>query len=542
MKPFNLSDALRFYFITDYEAPKHTALDQAKAAIAGGATMVQYRHKHFTPDHYQEVVDICRLCKSNNIPFIVNDDIILAKAVGANGVHVGQTDDAPKMARQILGPDAIVGISVSTLEEFADTDLGECDYMGTGPVYATGTKPDAKTVIGLQGLKTICDVSPIPVVAIGGIDPSNAKACLDYGAVGVSVISAVSRSKDPFKSAGALAKICGCASPVHVKSVWSDEFALIEKLLTRFPKTLSQASHQASQLVVAPGDDTALLASLRKPLITTDTQREGVHFSLAWQTLEEIGEKAVDITLSDLAASYAAPVCFFVNLGLPPHMSDEQAVTLYLGIHTRLQHHQCQMGGGNISAADQLSLDLFAVGEGFSDIVPLRKNARPGEGLYTTGPLGMARAGLSILLNKEPMVESLVKKFTHPIARFDAAKVLAGYQVSCVMDISDGLAGDAEHIAKASNITISLDLDAHQLHPDLVAYCKSDPDLARDMALAGGEDYELLFACPPDIFEKIKRKLPEAYPVGKCLPFNGQYILNPPALSRSFQHGRHNPG
>ena len=534
MKNFTLLEALRFYFITDHAAPRYSALEQTKAAVAGGATIVQYRNKTFTPDDFEEVVEICRLCKSNSIPFIVNDDIILAKAVGANGVHVGQTDQAPKIARQILGPDAIIGVSVSTVDEFSKTDLSECDYMGSGPVYATGTKPDAKRVIGLAGLKTICNLSPIPVVAIGGIDPSNAKYCLETGAVGISVITTVSRSEDPFKSAAALANICGCPSSVDIQPVWSDEFLLIQKLLTHFQPSESDAT----DLIVAPGDDTALLKSLTKPLITTDAQREGIHFSLSWQTLEEIGEKAVEITLSDLAASYAKPAGFFVNLGLPPYVSDDQVDALYLGIKKRLQNHQCPMGGGNISAANQLSLDLFAVGEGFADIVPLRKNAKPGDGLYATGPLGMAKAGLSILLNRQPVTNSLLDKFKHPRARFDAAKVLADHHVSCVMDISDGLAGDAEHIATASHITISLEIQNTYLHPDLVAYCGSDLDLAMDMAVAGGEDYELLFTCPADVFKQVKKNLPEAYPVGHCLPFTGQYILNPPKAGGSFQHGR----
>ena len=534
MKTFNLSQALRFYFITDHAAPDCSPVEQVKAALAGGATFIQYRNKSFSSDDFMEVAAICRLCKSNDIPFVVNDDIVLAKAVGANGVHVGQEDDAPRMARDILGPDAIVGISVSTPEEFSRTDLTFCDYMGTGPVYQTGTKPDAKTVIGLAGLKRISEASPIPVVAIGGIDQTNARACLENGAVGIAVISAVSRSRDPFASAAALAEICACPAPVNVKPAWSDEFALIRKLLDHFP----EAASETADLIVAPGDDTALLKSLKKPMITTDTQREGIHFFLSWQTPEEIGEKAVEITLSDLAASYARPVCLFVNLGLPKWVSDDQVDALYLGMKNRLEKHHCLMGGGNISAADQLSLDLFAVGEGFAYIVPLRKNAKPGDGLYVTGPLGMARAGLSILLSKQPIVESLVKKFKQPRARFDAAAILADHKVSCVMDISDGVAGDARHVARASNLTISLDMDHKYLHPDLVAYCHADQALAADMAVSGGEDYELLFACPEDVFEKIRKQLPGAYPVGRCLPFAGEHLRNAPQEYTSFQHGR----
>ena len=534
MTLFNLEDALRFYFITDYAAPQFSALEQVRAALAGGATFIQYRNKAFVPEAFDEVVQICRLCKSNGVPFVVNDDIVLAKAVGANGVHVGQDDDAPRVARNIMGPDAVIGVSVSTPDELAGTDLSPCDYIGTGPVFFTGTKPDAKTVIGLTGLKTMCGKSPAPVVAIGGIDAANAGDCLAVGAAGIAVISTVSRADNPHARALELAAICGCPSAGSIRSPWSDEFGLIEKLVA--PILKKQAG--SAVLPVAAGDDAAVMNSLRKPVITTDTQREGVHFSLAWQAEEEIGQKAVAVTLSDLAAAYADPVCLFVNLGLPPYISEEQAVRLYTGIEKGLAAYGCLLGGGNVSRAGELTLDLFAIGEGFADIVPLRKNARSGDVLCATGPLGLARAGLERLMNRQVRESSLVKKFKFPKARFDAARILAAHNVSCVMDISDGLSGDAAHVAKASRISIRLEMDAAVLHPDLVDGCNGDVDAAMGFALAGGEDYELLFACPPAVFAQVQNDLSNAIKVGQCLPFQGAAVLNPPQSGASFQHGK----
>ncbi len=203
----NITGRLGFYFITDDNAGSFSPAKQAAAAVRGGADMVQYRNKSFALDLYDEVIAVQQICRSHQVPFIVNDNVLLAKAVGADGVHLGQEDGSCEFARKILGPLAIIGLSVSSLQELEQSDLAPCDYVGTGPVFATDTKKDAKAVQGLAGLKAVVDASPIPAVAIGGITPENAGSCFEAGASGVAVISCISRSKDPFKSALHLAKI-----------------------------------------------------------------------------------------------------------------------------------------------------------------------------------------------------------------------------------------------------------------------------------------------------------------------------------------------
>lgn len=204
----DLGKALRFYYITDDEAPGLPALAQVEIAIKAGATMVQYRRKAFSLDLFDEVAAIRELAKRNSVPFLVNDDVLLARAVSADGVHLGQTDESPALARRILGPDAIVGTSVSTLKELARTDLTSCDYIGTGPVFGTRTKKDAKPACGLDGLAAVVRASALPVVAIGGIDAENAPACFRRGAAGVAVISYISRAADPLQNASKLSEIC----------------------------------------------------------------------------------------------------------------------------------------------------------------------------------------------------------------------------------------------------------------------------------------------------------------------------------------------
>lgn len=212
MNPEDIRDALRFYFITDDGVDGFTALDQVRVAIEAGATIIQYRNKSFFLDAFEEVAAIGRLCRDNRLPFIVNDHVLLAKAVGADGVHVGQEDALPRLARRVMGPQAIVGVSVSTLAELEHTELAFCDYIGTGPIFATDTKADAKAAHGLSGLRDIVNRSPVPAVAIGGIGPSNALDCFAHGAAGVAVISCITRSTDPVETAAAMAVVCGVSA------------------------------------------------------------------------------------------------------------------------------------------------------------------------------------------------------------------------------------------------------------------------------------------------------------------------------------------
>jgi thiamine-monophosphate kinase len=254
-----------------------------------------------------------------------------------------------------------------------------------------------------------------------------------------------------------------------------------------------------------------------------------------------MGQKAVTITLSDLAACYAAPVSLFINLGLPAHASDGFVEALYKGIRRALVQYRCSLGGGNVSRAAQLSIDLFAIGEGKGDMFPSRAFGKPGDGLYCTGPLGLARAGLQCLLKKDPAFPGLINRFKTPIAKFDAADILFEYGVRCVMDVSDGLAGDARHIAEASDLSIEFDLKPGDFNSDLVAFCDKYRLTPDGIVLEGGEDYELLFTCPSTIFHAIKNKLPGAFQVGRCLPFNGDYLVNLPKGVTSYQHGIGSP-
>ena len=148
------------------------------------------------------------MCRRRATPFIVNDHVLLAKALDADGIHLGQDDAAPDLVREIMGPEALIGLSVSNMEELARSDLTHCDYIGSGPVFATGTKADAKAVRALAGLREMVAASTLPVVGIGGITAENAPDCVRQGASGVAVISYISRSASPEAAARRFAAAC----------------------------------------------------------------------------------------------------------------------------------------------------------------------------------------------------------------------------------------------------------------------------------------------------------------------------------------------
>jgi thiamine-phosphate pyrophosphorylase len=162
-------------------------LELARAAVEGGATVVQWRLKDLpTVDVVERGRATRSLCARHGITFVVNDDVEAALMLGADGVHLGQEDDGALGVRE---QGLLLGLSASTLDEAVAADE-VADYIGAGPIWATPSKPDAAAPLGLDGLRELCAAVAKPVVAIGGIDVSNAAACIQAGAAGVAVIRA----------------------------------------------------------------------------------------------------------------------------------------------------------------------------------------------------------------------------------------------------------------------------------------------------------------------------------------------------------------
>lgn len=207
---------LGVYLVADPTATRGRALvDVVAAAARGGATIVQLRDKDGGGRAMVEAARaLVALLRPLGIPLVVNDRVDVAVAAGADGAHVGQSDLPAADARALLGPAAIVGVSATTAAEARAVDAAVADYVGAGPVFATGSKADADPPTGLDGLAAIRAATPLPVVAIGGITIANAPSVIAAGADGVSVISAICGADDPEAAARALAAAVRSGRPI----------------------------------------------------------------------------------------------------------------------------------------------------------------------------------------------------------------------------------------------------------------------------------------------------------------------------------------
>ena len=194
----NCSDKeLLLYAVTDrHWLGEETLYDQVKKALDGGATFVQLREKNLDREVFlAEAKEIQKLCKEYGVPFVVNDEVSIAKDIDADGVHVGQSDMEAMDVRKILGPDKIIGVSAQTVEQAIIAEKHGADYLGVGAVFTTGSKDDADDV-SHETLKAICEAVSIPVIAIGGITKDNVAELAGSGICGVAVISAIFGQKD----------------------------------------------------------------------------------------------------------------------------------------------------------------------------------------------------------------------------------------------------------------------------------------------------------------------------------------------------------
>ncbi len=188
---------LLLYGVTDRKWLKGRTLAQVvKESLEGGATMIQLREKNLDGESFlAEAKELQALCRDYHIPFIVNDNVDIALSMGADGIHVGQSDMEAGMVREKLGPDKILGVSAQTVDQAVLAEKHGADYLGVGAVFPTGSKDDAVEV-DHETLKAICEAVSIPVVAIGGITNENVTELAGSGICGVAVISALYAQPD----------------------------------------------------------------------------------------------------------------------------------------------------------------------------------------------------------------------------------------------------------------------------------------------------------------------------------------------------------
>ena len=202
-------EAMRLYAVTDRAWLKEgqTLASAVEDAIKGGATFIQLREKKAP---YAEVKNIAlelkALCAKYSVPFVIDDDVALAKEINADGVHIGQSDMELKSARMILGSNKIIGVSADTVDSALTAERRGADYIGVGAVFHTDTKTDA-TAVSREVIRNITGAVTIPVVAIGGINKNNTQELAGLGLDGIAVVSAIFAAEDVYSAAKELRAI-----------------------------------------------------------------------------------------------------------------------------------------------------------------------------------------------------------------------------------------------------------------------------------------------------------------------------------------------
>jgi len=279
------------------------------------------------------------------------------------------------------------------------------------------------------------------------------------------------------------------------------EFALIARLCANLPLRATT--------ILGPGDDCAILAPSRKPrLITIDSMVEGVHFKLEWTTPRMLGARALAVNLSDIAAMGGAPTSCVVNLAIRPGLNAAFFDRLYAGMTAAATAAGVDIVGGNITRAAEFAITIALLGEAGAAIMR-RDSARPGDAVYVTGTVGDAAAGLRILNGhldaRGAARKFLVGRFLSPTARLEAGRRLARLRpVPAAIDLSDGLWQDLGHVLERCEAGAEIDPAAIPLSPAYRAAVGGDPELA----LTGGDDYELLFCMRPRLSDAaLSRRL-----------------------------------
>lgn len=190
-------EILRVYAVTDRSwTGKYTLLEQVEQALKGGATCIQFRDKTLDEEAFlEEAKKMKALCEKYHVPLIINDHVEIAVKCQADGVHVGQKDMKASAVREIVGENMIIGVSARTVEQAVEAERAGADYLGSGAVFGTATKTDAKK-LSLETLKDICQAVQIPVVAIGGVQKENLPKLAGTGVKGTALVSAVFSAQD----------------------------------------------------------------------------------------------------------------------------------------------------------------------------------------------------------------------------------------------------------------------------------------------------------------------------------------------------------
>ena len=290
-----------------------------------------------------------------------------------------------------------------------------------------------------------------------------------------------------------------------------NEFDLIARLVeTVADARRERSSSRAARIAVPSGDDAAVTVPTGATATSVDSLVDGVHFRRQTAPLRSVGKKALAVALSDLAAMGAVPGEAYVQLGVPDDLDEAGCIELGGGLAQVAAEHDVAVLGGDVTRAPVLWIAITVVGHADSaEQLVRRAGASPGDLLAVTGQLGGAAAGLLVLDRPEladvvgaEVADELRRRQLEPRPRIAAGRALAACGASAMIDLSDGLGGDASHLGAASRVRLAIELERVPLQAGVGEVAAAAATDVHDLATARGEDYELLVALPPQRAEE----------------------------------------
>jgi thiamine-monophosphate kinase len=263
-------------------------------------------------------------------------------------------------------------------------------------------------------------------------------------------------------------------------------------------------------LIQGIGDDVAVIKVEEKGtkalLVTTDILIEDIHFDLSWIDPSQLGRKALAVNLSDIASMGGIPKYFLISLGLPKNLPLSFVSSFYRGLKKEAKRFRVELIGGDTSLSKKIIINICLLGEGINKDLLFRRGARVGDDLFVSGTLGDAALGLRILQKKGKIkgTEGLIKKHLSPSPRIELGQAIAKHHwATAMIDVSDGLLIDTSHLLQESGVGVRVwegRIPLSRLYRKWIRYFSKD---SYQLAVSGGEDYELLFTAPPELRERI---------------------------------------